>query len=169
MATTAQTQLFATSIDLPQHTRVQMIELLNSCLAGILDLQMNAKYAHWNVKGAQFQQMHALFDDIAQHLQENADSTAERIAALGGVARGTVQQTAEASGLPPYDLDAVTGDQHVQALANRLASLASRMRAGAEAAHQIGDDASADLLIGAVRSMDKDLWLLDAHLFKEVT
>ena len=121
MATLTQSRLFKTSIDLPEPIRVQMIELLNSCLADMSDMQTQAKHAHWNVKGAQFQPLHELFGQIASRLEQQADDVAERITALGGVAQGTARHVAASSNLPQYDLDAVSGEEHIRALAKRLA------------------------------------------------
>lgn len=164
MATTIQSRLFKTNIDLSEPTRLQMIELLNSCLADMADLQTHAKHAHWNVKGPQFVPLHNLFEQIASRLAHQADDVAERITALGGVAQGTARHVAAASNLPQYDLEAVTGEEHVRALAKRLAPVAGRIRASVAVAHQLGDDATGDLLTEAVRQADKDLWFLEAHV-----
>ena len=164
MATLTQLRLFKTNIELSEPIRVQMIELLNSCLADMADLQTHAKHAHWNVKGAQFQPLHELFGEIACHLEQQADDVAERVTALGGVARGTARQVAAASNLPQYDLDAVTGEEHLRALAKRLALVGGRIRTSVAVAHQLGDDATGDLLTAIVRQADKDLWFLDAHV-----
>ena len=76
MATAIQARLFKTGIDLPEPIRLQMIELLNSCLADMADLQTHAKHAHWNVKGPQFLSLHELFEQIASRLQRQADDVA---------------------------------------------------------------------------------------------
>ena len=99
MATLAQSRLFRTSIDLSEPVRVQMLELLSSCLADMADLQTHAKHAHWNVKGAQFRPLRELFGQVASNLEQQADDVAERITALGGVAQGTARQVAAASNL----------------------------------------------------------------------
>lgn len=169
MTTAIQSRLFKTSIDLPEATRLQMIEMLNASLADISDLQTHAKYAHWNVKGLQFQSLHELFERIAFRLQHRTDEVAERITALGGVAQGTARQVASASGVPQYDLDAVTGEEHLRALARRIASVSAKVRASAAAAHQLGDDASGDLMTEIVREGDQILWFLEAHLQAEVS
>ena len=49
---------YATSIDLDSETRAQVIVLLNQQLADTFDLYSQTKQAHWNVKGAQFYQLH---------------------------------------------------------------------------------------------------------------
>lgn len=169
MATATQTTLFKTCIDLAEPTRVQMVEILNSCLADIADLRTHAKHAHWNVKGLQFQQLHDLFEGLAGGLERQADDVAERIAALGGIAEGTTRQIASSSSLPQYDLEAVTGVEHLRALAKRLGLVGGRVRASASAAHQLGDDATGDLLTQVVRQADKKLWQLEAHLQGEVS
>ena len=97
-------------------------------------------------------------------MQEGADDVAERVTALGGVAQGTARHIAAASTLPQYDLDAVAGEDHIRALAKRLALLAAHLRAGVAMAHQLGDDATGDLLTEILRQADKDLWLLEAHV-----
>lgn len=80
-------KIFTTRIDLPLETREKTISLLNQQLADISDLYSQAKQAHWNVKGAQFYQLHQLFDKLAEELEEFVDLIAERVTALGGMAR----------------------------------------------------------------------------------
>ena len=79
---------YNTSIDLPLNIREPMIQLLNQQLADVFDLYSQAKQAHWNVKGAQFFQLHELFDKLADQLQDFVDLIAERATALGGTALG---------------------------------------------------------------------------------
>lgn len=169
MTTAIQWRLFNTNIDLAETTRLQMIELLNSCLADIADLQTHAKHAHWNVKGPQFLSLHDLFEQIASRLAKGTDELAERITALGGVAQGTARQVATASNVPQYDLGAVMGEEHARALAKRLAFVGGRIRTNVAVAHQLGDDVTGDLLIDILRQADKDLWFLEAHFQAEVT
>ena len=80
-----------TRIDLSGKARARVVELLNARLADALDLQLQAKQAHWNVKGPNFIALHELFDKIAGEVSEHVDEMAERITALGGMAEGTVQ------------------------------------------------------------------------------
>ena len=59
-----------------------MVELLNQHLADGLDLGLQAKQAHWNVKGPHFIALHELFDKVAEALEEFADEIAARAVAL---------------------------------------------------------------------------------------
>jgi starvation-inducible DNA-binding protein len=85
--------------DLPERVRVEAIALLNQQLADALDLHLQAKQAHWNVKGPNFIALHELFDEVEEELEEHADDIAERAVALGGTAYGTARTTAKRSRL----------------------------------------------------------------------
>ena len=156
--------LFDSSVNLEQQTRARVIGLLNQRLADVIDVQYQAKFAHWNVKGKDFYQLHLLFDTIAEHLEEAADSIAERITALGGRAQGTIRQSASNSSVPEYDLDLVEGMAHVATLTDRLATVANAGRDAADQTDEWGDLVTSDLLTEIVGIADKDLYFLESHL-----
>lgn len=161
---TATQNTFRTSVRIPEAQRQQLIDLLNRRLADASDLKTQAKYAHWNVKGIAFQQLHELFDQVAANLDAHVDLIAERATALGGVAQGTARQAAANSSLGEYRLDAVTGEEHVAALAEQLAKYANAAREAIDKSASLADQATADLFTEIVRQADKDLWFLEAHL-----
>src|SRR5881409_2975419 len=68
-------KLHETKNDLHEKTRRAMIDLLNQELADVLDLGLQAKQAHWNVKGPHFIGLHELFDKVAEELEELTDYT----------------------------------------------------------------------------------------------
>src|SRR5882672_5061011 len=116
------TKLHQTKNGLREKTRLAMIELLNQQLADVLDLGLQAKQAHWNVKGPNFIALHELFDKVAEELEEFTDDIAERAVELGGVAEGTVQTVSKNSRLKAYPLDLASGKDHVAALSSALAT-----------------------------------------------
>jgi len=154
---------FTTRIDLAPETREKMITLLNQQLADIFDLYSQTKQAHWNVKGAQFYQLHELFDKLAEEVEDGVDLIAERVTALGGVALGTVRMSSAASRLPEYPVDTVDSLPTVETLATRYATLAAAMRAAIDTSAQQGDLDTSDLFTEVSRGLDKALWFLEAH------
>jgi starvation-inducible DNA-binding protein len=156
--------MFATRNDLMREARAEMIALLNQQLADTFDLYSQVKQAHWNVTGAQFIQLHELFDKLADELHAYVDEIAERVTALGGKALGTVRMSAANSHLPECDLEVTDSLPTVEALANRYAALAASTRQGIENAENHGDVDTADLLTEVSRGLDKALWFLEAHL-----
>jgi starvation-inducible DNA-binding protein len=153
-----------TRIDLPAKARAKVIDLLNARLADAIDLQLQTKQAHWNVKGPSFIALHGLFDQIAGEIGGQVDDLAERITALGGVAEGTVQAVTGRSKLDAYPLDITDGRAHVDALAAALARFGKSVRKAIDDSGKAGDADTSDLFTGISRSADKNLWLLEAHL-----
>jgi starvation-inducible DNA-binding protein len=155
-----------TRIDIPAQQREQVNTLLNQQLADMFDLYSQTKQAHWNVKGSDFYQLHKLFDKLAEGLLEQIDIVAERIAALGGVAMGTVHMAAQSSRLPEFPGRSVLSIACVEVLAVRYASLAETTRSAANGANEQDDETTSNLLQEISALLDKDLWMLEAHLQK---
>lgn len=155
---------FETRTDLPAEGRKKLTDLLNQQLADTFDLYSQSKQAHWNVKGPQFLQLHELFDHLAKELEGYVDQIAERATALGGTALGTVRMSADRSRLAEYPLDVIGSMETVEVLADRFASLAATTRAAIDTSEELRDTDTADLFTEVSRSLDKDLWFLEAHL-----
>lgn len=164
MTTATKHPMYKTGIDLSEDKREKIIELLNARLADSLDLSTQAKQAHWNVKGIHFYQLHLLFDKVAENVEEYVDLIAERATALGGVAMGTARLAAKSSSLPEYNLNAVTGEEHLKALSQNLAKYANLVRKAIDETDELGDKGTSDLFTQIVREADKDLYFLESHL-----
>jgi starvation-inducible DNA-binding protein len=155
---------FETRIDIPEDARTKLVELLNARLADSFDLYSQLKQAHWNVKGSDFIQLHALYDDVAESVLEFVDAIAERATSLGGLALGTARMAADATTLDEYPLDAVSGKETVRVVADRLATFGAAVRAASDASDELGDQDTADLFTEVSRAIDKHLWFVEAHL-----
>lgn len=166
VAITSKQKTYNTRIDLAEDVRVQVIEILNQTLAATLDLKTQTKQAHWNVKGMDFYQLHELFDEMSGELEEYVDMVAERVTALGGTALGTARIAASNSILPEYPLDAVSGIEHITALAERYAVYGKHVRAAIDSTSDLGDADTSDMYTEISRNIDKRLWFLEAHLVK---
>lgn len=164
MAKTRTTRLRATRIDLGENVREVSVAVLNATLADAMDLTNAVRMAHWTVRGPQFAALHALFETFYDQLGEATDDIAERVVQLGGTPDGTTQIIAEKSRFDAYPAGLREGMDHVKALAARYAALAKAVRAGIEATDEGGDADTADLLTGLSRTLDKTLWMLEAHL-----
>jgi starvation-inducible DNA-binding protein len=162
--TTTKSTLYTSRIDLSEQTRANVVSLLNRTLATTIDLQSQTKQAHWNVKGLNFLQLHELFDEMSAEMIEFIDLVAERITALAGVALGTARVAGSGSMLTEYPLDAVSGVEHLTALADRYGTYAAHVRQAIDQAAEAGDADTADLYTEISRAVDKRLWFLEAHL-----
>jgi starvation-inducible DNA-binding protein len=156
--------IYLTKNDIPASNRSQIIRLLNQRLADCIDLQIQTKTAHWNVKGQNFVALHKLFDEINQSVGEYVDLIAERAVQLGGIARGTLRTVAEQSELDEYPLDIASGSDHVKALSAALAAFGARVRRSIDQADSLDDRGTADLFTEISRGIDKWLWFVEGHL-----
>jgi starvation-inducible DNA-binding protein len=158
---------FHTRIDLPANTRAAMGMILNERLADYLDLERQAKQAHWNIRGTRFQSLHELFDATAALAVGWSDAIAERAGQLGVAAEGTVQVIAERSRLPKAPLVVDHADEWVHVVAEALAFCANAARADVEEASAADDAITADLLTRITSETDKQLWFVESHLEPE--
>ncbi len=158
------TTLRPTRNDLPESARKQLIPLLNAHLADGIDLALQAKQAHWNVKGPHFLPLHELFDKLYDEAAEWNDLVAERGVQLGGIAEGTLQSVSAKTRLSAYKVELTSGRDHLEALTDALATYARSTREAIEAATRGGDADTADLFTEISRASDKMLWFFESHL-----
>src|SRR5271154_717851 len=112
--------MYPTKNDLPEENRGGIVELVQHRLADSIDMMLQAKQAHWNVKGPNFIALHELFDKVSEEIEEYVDLLAERIVQLGGFAEGTVYAAGKRTALKQYPLSISSGKEHVTALSNAL-------------------------------------------------
>ena len=153
-----------TKNDISAEKRGALAQLLNERLADLIDLKLQAKQAHWNVKGPNFIALHELFDSVSEEVEAFVDTVAERLVALGGTAEGTIGVVAKRTKLESYPVNITSGRDHVEALSNALAVVGKFVRAAIDRASEIGDADTADLFTEVSRAIDKKLWFIEAHL-----
>ncbi len=155
--------MYETENDISLQRRSELNLLMNQRLACAVDLQMQMKQAHWNVKGPSFIGLHELFDKIDEAVEAYVDLIAERIVQLGGVAEGTVRVAASRTRLREYPLEIADGMAHVEAVAGALSTFGAAVRNTIEEANALDDADTADLFTEVSRGIDKWLWFVEAH------
>src|SRR5579863_8308403 len=133
------TRMYETENDIPLKHRVELIALMNQRLASAVDLQLQMKQAHWNVKGPSFIGLHGLFDKVAEAVEDHVDQIAERIVQLGGVAEGTVRMAASRTRLTEYSPEISEGMAHVEGVARALSTFGQEARSTIYEADELDD------------------------------
>jgi starvation-inducible DNA-binding protein len=159
----AVSKMYETENDIPEQRRSELNALMNQRLADAVDLQMQMKQAHWNVKGPNFIGLHELFDQVDEAVEEYVDLIAERIVQLGGIAEGTVRVSAKQSRLEEYPLDIADGRAHVEAVSKALSTFGRAARSTIDESDALGDADTADIFTEISRGIDKWLWFVEAH------
>ena len=143
--------------------KAELTDLLNQQLANLSDLYSQTKFSHWNVNGSNFIAVHKLFDELAEEVEEAIDEVAERLAAMGGVARGTTRMAAEHSQLeefPDGDFDSMTVLENLAEAFGRTGNL---VRDAIKQADELDDAGTVDLLAQTSRMLDESLYFLESH------
>ena len=156
-------KMYETENDISKSCRTELNAMMNQRLADAVDLQMQMKQAHWNVKGPSFIGLHELFDKVDEAVESYVDMIAERITQLGGIAEGTVRVAASRSRLAEYPLTIADGMAHVAAVAKALSTFGHEARNTINQADELEDADTADLFTEISRGIDKWLWFVEAH------
>jgi starvation-inducible DNA-binding protein len=102
---------------------------------------------------------------VAETAEEFTDLLAERATALGGIAEGRVHAVVESSSLPRYPSEIFSQRENVDALSTTLTTFGKAAREAIDEAEQLGDADTADVFTEISRETDKQLWLVEAHLY----
>jgi len=142
--------------------RDELVQALNQSVAILTDLGIGYKQAHWNLTGRTFLQLHELTDRLATEAHAHTDTVAERALALGGAVDGTLQAAAEVSPLPAFPRQERDATRLVDELLKRLDVAVEAMRGSMDAA--ASEPNTQDVYVEILRALEKDRWMLQAHL-----
>ncbi|CQR53129.1 Dps family protein [Paenibacillus riograndensis] len=149
------------STQIKSHTELHTA--LNRQTANWTLLGVKLHHYHWYVSGPQFFTLHAKFEELYTEAATYVDDLAERLLAIGGQPASTMTQYLALS-----DLKEATGGETAQEMVAQLvkdfAVVSGELKSTISAAEELGDQPTADLLIGIRTSVEKSAWMLNAFL-----
>jgi starvation-inducible DNA-binding protein len=155
-------------IGLSEQTRSQSVRALNRLLAHTMALRDAYKKAHWQTSGANFYELHLLFD---KHYEEQVvimDAIAERIQTLGGVTFALAGDIAGESSIARAPRGRESAPAQLERLAGAHETILLDARPLARAAADAGDDGSNDLIVSqVVRANELQRWFIGEHLARQ--
>lgn len=154
-----------TPVDLPPlgaHERTDIGQQLQATLVELIDLALLGKQLHWSIVGELFRPLHLQLDELIDEWRELADTVAERAVALGFAPDGQAQTVASDSQLAGVERGWIEDREVVFVLTRRLAEAAERIRTRMERLAEL-DVASEDVVIGVLRAVEKQLWMIRAQ------
>lgn len=138
-------------------------QFLGPVVTDLTALSVDGKQAHWHVRGANFQAVHLLLDDVVDHVREYADTAAERVVALGLPIDARIQTVGARATTPALTAGFQQADAVIaEVIASIDATLVTVRTAVTELAEL--DPVSQDVAIEIARGLEKDRWFLFAHL-----
>lgn len=134
---------------------------LQGMLTDLIALGLQAKQLHWNVVGAHFKALHALFEEFAGAYGDMADEVAERMLMVNQVPDGRLSTVATKTEVKEVPAGLIKDADAVRELAERLADVIQRARRRQQAVGEV-DAVTEDLLIETIQGLEKQLWMLQA-------
>ncbi|GAA1526270.1 starvation-inducible DNA-binding protein [Microbacterium ginsengiterrae] len=138
-------------------------QFLSPVVLGLQALTINAKQAHWHVRGANFVGVHELFDTIVAHAGDFADTAAERIVALGLPIDARVAAVATKGAGSEVPAGFAQSDDLIRNVIADIDAILVDTKAAIDGLDEV-DLTSQDVAIEIMRGLEKDRWFLVAHI-----
>ena len=135
--------------------------LLNKTLSDDMMLYIKTRKFHWNISGDSFMELHKLFEDQYNQLEEEIDEIAERVGKLGGMAFGTTKEFSDNSQIKETPGKNPSSKEMIAELLKDQEMIIKSLREGVdEADEKLKDAGTADLLTGLMRKHETMAWTL---------
>ena len=134
-------------------------DVLQQTLVDLIDLELQAKQAHWNIQGSRFRSLHLALDELVDYAREELDEVAERIATIGGTPDGRSETVAKTTSLDPIDGGVLDVDKAYSQMADKIQAVCDKIRENLDKVDE-ADPISGDLLISATAGLEKQAWFL---------
>ncbi|MEZ4752618.1 MAG: Dps family protein [Bdellovibrionota bacterium] len=140
-----------------------LAEGLGRVLADSYTLFLKTHNYHWNVKGPQFNSLHAMFEAQYTELFQAVDLIAERIRALGFSAPGSYAEFSKLTSIPEAD-KLPPAEGMIRALVEGNEAVIRTARELLPRAEENKDAVTADLLTQRIDHHEKTAWMLRSLL-----
>ncbi|MED1781397.1 DNA starvation/stationary phase protection protein [Brevibacillus fortis] len=140
-------------------------DVLNKQVANWSVLYMKLHHYHWFVKGPNFFTLHEKFEELYNEAAKNVDELAERLLTVGGKPVSTLKACMEQASIKEAT-GGESADQMVEAVVSDFTLLIKELQDGITAAEAGDDEATGDMFLGIMDSLQKHVWMLQAHLGK---
>ncbi len=141
----------------------KLYQALNKQVANLSVLFTKLHHFHWYVSGPNFYPLHAKFEEFYDEINELYDAFAERLLMIGGSPvsnlKGYLAITSlkEASGTEkPEDM--------IGHILDDMKLLVTEFKEALFLAQEKGEETTADMLISAIASFEKHVWMLSSTL-----
>ena len=153
------------SIGLHEGSASQLAEKLNHLLANYQIFYMNVRGYHWNVRGNDFFELHAKFEEFYTDLLTKVDEVAERILTLGHKPVHAYSDYIKLARIQE-DKDVHDGTACVNGVLRGYQTLIEFQRELLSIASDADDEGTAAQAGDYIREQEKTVWMLNAYLSK---
>ena len=138
-----------------------LIDNLNDLLANYAVFYMNVRGFHWNIRGAQFFELHLKFQELYENLVVKIDDIAERVLTLGGKPTHAYSDFLEETNIPEVS-NISDGRDAVVSILDSLRILLVKQRDLLSIADESEDEGTYALMSDYIREQEKMVWMYSA-------
>lgn len=139
--------------------------ILATILSNEMTLYIKTRKAHWNVTGESFMELHKLFQNQYQQLEESIDEIAERIGKLGHKTIGTMSEFSKLSTIKEHPGKYESSKEILKELLKDHETIIVELRSNIETcAKKNNDVGTADYLTGLMEQHETIAWILRRYL-----
>jgi len=150
----------------PQSAETQ--QLLNGILADEFVVYVRILNYHWNVRGMQFHSLHEFFEKLYVHQAKTIDDIAEKVRSMGSFATATMQEYLGNSRLKENIGEPPDPRVMIATLAADHETIIKRIRETLRVVDTYDDPSTDNFLCDLLEKHEKTLWMLQAHLDREL-
>lgn len=150
-------------LQLDSKTTEKVAHELQTLLADLQVYYANLRGFHWNVKGQEFFNLHAKYEEMYDDAADKVDEVAERILMLGGVPEHNYSEYLKKSSIKETGVVS-DGKEIANLLLSYLKELIGQERKILETASEGNDEGTANLMSDMILEQEKMVWMLTAYL-----
>jgi len=141
----------------------KLYKVLNKQVANLSVFFTKLHHYHWYVEGPQFYQLHEKFEALYDEMNELYDEFAERLLMIGGKPLSNMKAYLETTSLKEASgkEDAMDMVKHIL---DDIKLIHAELKEVLAVAQDLGDEVTADLVIGTMSSFEKHIWMLSATI-----
>ena len=141
----------------------QLANDLNDLLSNYQIFYMNVRGYHWNIKGDNFFELHAKFEELYDDLLLKIDEVAERILTLGHRPAHAYSTYIERSAIEERK-DVSDGKTAVGHIVESFAKLIRKQREILNTAGDADDEGTVSLMSDYISQQEKTVWMYRSYL-----
>jgi starvation-inducible DNA-binding protein len=139
----------------------EIVDALNKLLANYSVHYQKLRNFHWNVKGADFFDVHEKFEEQYNAAKVAVDDIAERIRVFGQTPYSTMRDYLENSDIKEASTS-LTALEMVREIIKDYEVLLESMFKVIEISIEVGDSGTEDMIKGFVKATEKNHWMMTA-------
>ncbi len=152
-----------TNLGLNKEKTTELTIKLNDLLASFQVYYQNLRGLHWNIKGKNFFELHAKFEEFYLDAQEKIDAVAERILTLQGTPLHTFEAYNKFAKVP-VGKNISKDEKAVALIVESLSELLKIERSILELSDAADDEGTNAMMSDFISEQEKTLWMINAWL-----